>query len=123
MSGQSPLGEKSIASRDALLEGSDSPKDQVGTAGGPFPLNVHRKGIPTAILVTLLSMAFVTLFAFFQGVFSSPRSSILGLLVLGFSALTIFMILYTGQIHRWRRIYFSVLLGPFSSVRRCLPCP
>ena len=76
--------------------------------------NYHRKGLPATIFITLLSTSFILLYALAQGIFSDLRSGILGGITLGFTSFIMFMILYTGKINRWRKIFFIVYAVGFA---------
>ncbi len=67
---------------------------------------VYRKGLPATIAITLLFAFFAAFFAVGQGAFKSVRSAVLNLAAIGFSCLILFQIFHTGQVHRWRRIFF-----------------
>ncbi len=74
----------------------------------------YRKGLPAAIVITLLFALFAAFLASGQGGFKDARSTSLNFLVLAFSSLIIFQIFHSGHVHHWRRIFFSTYAVAFA---------
>ncbi|MBZ5499823.1 MAG: 4Fe-4S binding protein [Acidobacteriia bacterium] len=85
----------------------------MASSGTPMDL-YYRKGLPAASVVTLLFLLFASFFAFARGSFTDLRSSILNGGTLAFFCVILFLILYTGHIHRWRRIFFAAYAVAFA---------
>ncbi|MCP4146383.1 MAG: 4Fe-4S dicluster domain-containing protein [bacterium] len=73
---------------------------------------MHKKGLPASIFITTL----FTLFVFLpnMGYLTTPRKSILLVTALAFPVCMMFLMLYTGNIHKWRRIFFIVYAVAFA---------
>lgn len=76
------------------------------------PGRINQKGLPAAIFITLLFAGFILFPNLRQ--FSSVRSSVLAGIALGFPAFVLFMVLYTGKTHKWRRIFFTTYAVAFA---------
>ncbi|NIM16582.1 MAG: 4Fe-4S binding protein [Candidatus Aminicenantes bacterium] len=76
------------------------------------PGRINRKGLAASIFITLLFAAFI-LFPNLRR-FGSLRSSILGGIAVAFPAFVMFMLLYTGKTHCWRRIFFTTYAVAFA---------
>lgn len=77
------------------------------TKNPPFN-NQRRKGLAAVIFITLLFAGCIILSASSQGGFANLEKTILYGIAIGFSCFVIFMILYTGRINPWRKIFFIV---------------
>jgi ferredoxin-type protein NapH len=78
------------------------------------PDAIYRKGLPATIVITVLFALFAAFFAFGQGAFKNARSSVLNGAALAFSCLVLFQIFRTGQVHRWRRVFFTTYAVAFA---------
>jgi ferredoxin-type protein NapH len=67
---------------------------------------VKKKSLATALGVSLLFGLFVSVFLFGQSK-GEPRTIMIGGLVLLFYVFIMFMILHTGDVYKWRRIFFT----------------
>ncbi len=73
----------------------------------------YRKGLPATLFITVLFVLFASFFIFGPAGFENLRSTILRSASVAFSALIIFLIFHTGQVNRWRRIFFSAYAVAF----------
>ncbi len=80
-------------------------------AGHPIP--AYRKSLPATIIITIFFSLFAAFFAFGRGGFRDTRATILTLAALSFSGSILFLIFRTGEVNRWRRIYFSTYAVAF----------
>jgi len=71
---------------------------------GKRRISQNKKQLPAALFITLLFSAFLMLPN--MGRFGDPRSAILAGIAIAFPAVIMFLLLYTGKVHRWRRIFF-----------------
>jgi ferredoxin-type protein NapH len=72
----------------------------------------NKKQLPAALFITLLFAGFVLLPNL--GRFNEPRSAILTGIALAFPSVIMFLLLYTGSVHRWRRIFFTTYAVAFA---------
>ena len=82
------------------------------TAAPPSP--PYRKSIQATIFVNLLFLCFSAFFVFGPTGFRDTRATILKIAALGFSSAILFLIFHTGQVNRWRRIFFSTYAVAFA---------
>jgi ferredoxin-type protein NapH len=73
----------------------------------------YRKGLPATLVIVLLFAAFGAFSAFGGGGFKDPRTAALTTAALAFFALILFLIFHTGQVHRWRRVFFTTYAVAF----------
>ncbi len=73
-----------------------------------------KKGLPASLFLSLLFLVFITLPMMGQGNFGELKKGILTGITLVFFALIIFLIFYTGNIYRWRRIFFTTFAVAFA---------
>ena len=66
-----------------------------------------RKGLPASLVVLALYLAFTLLIQLGQGGFESRREGLIGGATLAFLGFLLFMMLRTGRVHRWRKIFFT----------------
>ncbi len=74
----------------------------------------YRKSLQAAVAITLLFVLFAAFFIFGQSGFGDGKKTILSGGALAFSSLILFLILYTGRVHRWRRIFFATYAVAFA---------
>ncbi len=67
----------------------------------------YRKGLPATVIITTLFVLFASVFVFGPDGFADRRLALLRLVAVAFSGTIIFLIFNTGQVDRWRRIFFS----------------
>jgi polyferredoxin len=75
---------------------------------------ISRKGLPASLFVALLFAGFILFPNLAQGRFNSFRSAVLTGIALAFPVLMLFLILYTGKTHKWRRIFFATYAVAFA---------
>lgn len=76
--------------------------------------NFRQKGMPATVILTLLFILFLSFPASGQGGFTSIRAAIISTIVIAFSAFVMFMILKTGNISPWRKIFFTTYAVSFA---------
>ncbi len=74
----------------------------------------YRKDLPASLFITLLFLLFASFFAFGQGGFANLRAALLSSGALVFSCTILFLIFFTGRVHRWRRIFFATYAVAFA---------
>ncbi|MBN2541265.1 4Fe-4S binding protein [bacterium] len=67
---------------------------------------LNSKGLAASLIVTLLFAGFVIFPPLASGKFAETRSAVLYTITLAFPVLMMFLVLHTGRVHRWRRIFF-----------------
>jgi len=72
----------------------------------------NKKALPAALFITLLFAAFLTLPN--MGRFGDPRSAILAVIAIVFPAVVMFLLLHTGRVYRWRRVFFATYAVAFA---------
>lgn len=67
---------------------------------------MKKKGLAAALFISLLFGIFISFLVFGRGI-DSLRTTIIGGLVIIFHVFILFMILYTGNLYKWRKIFFT----------------
>src|SRR5512135_3688569 len=67
----------------------------------------YRKSLQAAVVITLPFVLFASFFVFGQSGFHYGKRTILSVGAVAFSSLILFLIFYTGRVHRYRRIFFT----------------
>lgn len=80
----------------------------------PQPITFQQKGWGATIFLTALFLALSLFFNIGQGGLPDLRAGILLGIAMAFSTAILFLILRTGRIHHWRRIFFSTYAVAFA---------
>jgi ferredoxin-type protein NapH len=67
---------------------------------------MKKKGLATALFISLFFGVFASFFVFGRGI-DNLRTVIIGGVVVIFHVFILFMIFYTGNIYKWRKIFFT----------------
>jgi len=67
---------------------------------------MKKKGLAAALFISFLFAVFVSFFVLGRGI-DNLRSGIIGGFVIFFYVFILFMILYTGNVYKWRKIFFT----------------
>jgi polyferredoxin len=77
-------------------------------------LNHQKKGLAASLFVVLLFTAFASFIAFGTGSFSNLKQSIISGVVLMYLTFIMFMILYSGNVNKWRKLFFTTYAVVFA---------
>jgi hypothetical protein len=66
-----------------------------------------KKGLAASIIITLLFVLVMFFGVFGQGAFTNLKSRLIAGTVLAYFTFLLFMMLYTGNINRWRKVFFT----------------
>jgi ferredoxin-type protein NapH len=67
---------------------------------------MKKKGLAASLFLSLLFVIFISFFIFGGGI-KDLRTGIIGGVVIIFHGFILFMILYTGNLYKWRKIFFT----------------
>lgn len=77
-------------------------------------LPAGRKGLPATVMILALYLAFVLALELGGSAFSDRRDGVIAGMTLAFLCFLLFMMLRTGRVNRWRRIFFTTYAVMFA---------